>query len=204
MKDMRQKAERVMTGKKNADEESVKESGAAAQDMEPARETEPIQETASARDAAQMTEDELEKLKAKAEEYYGQLQRLQADFDNYRKRTQKEKADLILFATERLIRDLLPVLDNMERAVEAAGKNQDFAAFSQGVDMIFRQVREVLGKEGLKPMEVVGRPFDPNLHEAVLRVDSEEHEENVIVEEVQKGYFLKEKVLRPGMVAVSN
>lgn len=155
--------------------------------------------------AATLTpEEELEQYKAKAEECFNQLQRLQADFDNYKKRTQKEKTEIIKYASERLIKDLLPVLDNFERAVEAAKVNPDFASFSQGVSMILRQLQDVLGKEGLRPMEAIGQPFDPNLHEAVHRVDSEEHSENIIVEELQKGYFLKEKVLRPGMVTVSN
>ena len=150
------------------------------------------------------SEDEPEKIIAKAEEYFGQLQRLQADFDNYRKRTQKEKADMIRYASERLVKDLLPVLDNFERAVEAARTNPDMASFTQGVDMIFKQFQDVLGKEGLKAMESVGQTFDPNLHEAVHRVDSQEYGENIIVEELQKGYYLKEKVLRPGMVTVAN
>lgn len=147
---------------------------------------------------------ELVKAKAKAEDYYSQLQRLQADFDNYRKRTQKEKTELIKYASEHLVEDLLPVLDNFDRAVSAGKVNPDFASFSQGVEMIFRQLQTALSKEGLKAMEAVGQPFDPNLHEAVLRVASEEHPENTVVEELQKGYYLKEKVLRPCMVKVSN
>ena len=149
-------------------------------------------------------EAELVKAKAKAEDYYGQLQRLQADFDNFRKRTQKEKLDLIKYASERLVVELLPVLDNFDRAVSAAKDNPDFASFSQGVEMILRQMQTALSKEGLKAMDAVGQPFDPNLHEAVLRVDSEEHPENTVVEELQKGYYLKEKVLRPCMVKVCN
>lgn len=149
-------------------------------------------------------EAELVKAKAKAEDHYGQLQRLQADFDNYRKRTQKEKAELIKYASERLVGELLPVLDNFDRAVSAAKVNPDFTSFSQGVKMILRQMQTALSKEGLKAMDAVGQPFDPNLHEAVLRVASEEHPENTVVEEVQKGYYLKEKVLRPCMVKVSN
>ena len=151
-----------------------------------------------------LLEAELVKAKAKTEDHYGQLQRLQADFDNYRKRTQKEKTELIKYASERLVVDLLPVLDNFERAVSAAKVNPDFASFSQGVEMILRQMQTALSKEGLKAMEAVGQPFDPNLHEAVLRVDSEEHLENTVVEELQKGYYLKEKVLRPCMVKVAN
>ncbi len=149
-------------------------------------------------------EAELVKAKAKAEDLYGQLQRLQADFDNYRKRTQKEKAELIKYASEHLVGDLLPVLDNFDRAVSAGKVNPDFASFSQGVEMILRQLQTALSKEGLKAMDTVGQPFDPNLHDAVLRVASEEHPENTVVEELQKGYFLKEKVLRPCMVKVSN
>ncbi|HEY8909865.1 MAG TPA: nucleotide exchange factor GrpE [Desulfosporosinus sp.] len=149
-------------------------------------------------------EAELAKAKAKADENYDQLLRLQADFDNYRKRTQKEKVELIKYASERIVADLLPVLDNFERAASAAKVNPDFTAFSQGVDMILRQLQTALSKEGLKAMEAVGQPFDPNLHDAVLRVDSEEHPENTVVEEIQKGYYLKEKVLRPCMVKVSN
>lgn len=149
-------------------------------------------------------ETELAQAKTKAEEQYDQLLRLQADFDNYRKRTQKERAELIKYASERLVEELLPVLDNFERASSAAQINPDFAAFSQGVDLIFRQLQTALSKEGLKAMEAVGQPFDPNLHDAVLRVESDEHPENTVVEELQKGYYLKEKVLRPCMVKVSN
>jgi molecular chaperone GrpE len=149
-------------------------------------------------------EAELAKAKAKAEDQYGQLQRLQAEFDNYRKRTQKEKAELIKYASERLVEELLPVLDNFDRAVSAAKDNPDFTAFSQGIEMILRQMQAALNKEGLKAMDAVGQPFDPNLHDAVLRVASDEHPENTVVEEIQKGYFLKEKVLRPCMVKVAN
>jgi Molecular chaperone GrpE (heat shock protein) len=149
-------------------------------------------------------EAELAQTKAEAEEHYDRLQRLQAEFDNYRKRTLKEKTEIIKFASERLVGELLPVLDNFERATSAAQTNSDFSSFSQGVEMILRQLQTALGKEGLKAMEAVGQPFDPNLHEAVLRVDSDEHSENTVVEELQKGYYLKDKVLRPSMVKVSN
>lgn len=149
-------------------------------------------------------EAELTQAKAKANEHYDHLLRLQAEFDNFRKRTQKEKTELIKYAAERLVADLLPVLDNFERAASAAKVNSDITAFSQGVDMIFRQLHSVLTKEGLKAVEAVGQPFDPNIHEAVLRIDSDEHPENTCVEELQKGYYLKDKVLRPSMVKVSN
>lgn len=146
---------------------------------------------------------ELEQSKKQAEEYYAHLQRLQAEFDNYRKRTQKEKEDFVKYASERVVEALLPVLDNFERAVQASKANQDFNSFAQGVEMIFKQMQTTLAKEGLTAIEAVGQPFDPNLHEAVLQVDSEEYPENTVVEELQKGYYLKEKVIRPSMVKVS-
>lgn len=149
-------------------------------------------------------EAELTQAKAKADEHYDHLLRLQADFDNYRKRTQKEKTEIIKYASERIVSELLPVLDNFERAVSAAQVNPDFSTFSQGVEMILRQLQTALTKEGLKAIEAIGQPFDPNLHDAVLRVESEEHPENTVVDELQKGYYLKEKVLRPSMVKVSN
>jgi len=149
-------------------------------------------------------EAELVQAKAKADEHYNHVLRLQAEFDNYRKRTQKEKTEIIKHASERLVEELLPVLDNFERAASSAQSNPDINAYSQGVDMIFRQLQTVLDKEGLKVIEALGQPFDPNLHDAVLRVELDEHPENTVVEELQKGYYLKEKVLRPSMVKVSN
>lgn len=146
---------------------------------------------------------DLKVAKAQADDYYNRLQRLQAEFDNFRKRTLKEKEELVKYASERVIGELLPVIDNFERALEAAKNSQDFSALAQGVEMIFRQLGSVLGKEGLTPIEAVGQVFDPNLHEAIMQVDSEEHPANTVVEEVQKGYYLKDKVLRPSMVKVS-
>lgn len=148
-------------------------------------------------------EAELKQSKDQANEYFTHLQRLQADFDNYRKRTQKEKEETVKYAAERIVEAMLPILDNFERAINSTRTNQDFNAFSQGVEMIFKQMQNTLAKEGLTAIEAVGQTFDPNLHEAVLQVDSEDYPENTVVEELQKGYYLKEKVLRPSMVKVS-
>ncbi len=148
-------------------------------------------------------EADLELAKNQATEHYAHLQRLQADFDNYRKRTQKEKEDISKYAAERLVGAILPVLDNFERAIGSVQTSPDLAGYAQGVEMIFRQMHNVLIKEGLAVIEAVGQPFDPNLHEAILSVESEEHPENTVVEEVQKGYYLKDRVIRPSMVKVS-
>lgn len=148
-------------------------------------------------------ETKLAQCEAQAKEYYSHLQRLQADFDNYRKRTQKEKEETVKYAAEKVIAALLPVLDNFERAMASTQTAQDFAGFAQGVEMILKQMQNVLTKEGLTSINALGETFDPNLHDAVMQVDSEDYPENTVIEELQKGYYLKDKVLRPSMVKVS-
>jgi len=135
-------------------------------------------------------------------ELTNRLLRLQADFDNFRRRSRQEKEDFFKFANQDLISSLLPVLDNFQRAISINTNQKD--SFAAGVNMIFKQVVEVLEKEGLTQIEAVGCAFDPNLHEAVMSVESGEHESNIIIEEFQKGYKLKERVIRPSMVKVAN
>lgn len=147
---------------------------------------------------------EIEQLKKQLEEQQGRVLRAQADFDNFRRRTLKEKEDFAKYASLKLIEQLLPVVDNFERAMAASRDNKDYDALIKGVDMIFRQLDGVLANEGLKPMEAVGTPFNPEFHQAIMQVESEEYEEGIVVEEVQKGYLLKDKVLRPAMVKVSS
>ncbi|MCY9760248.1 nucleotide exchange factor GrpE [Paenibacillus alvei] len=146
---------------------------------------------------------ELAKAKAEAEEYQQRYLRAQADFDNFRRRTLKEKEDFAKYASAKLVTELLPVLDNFERALATEQASSEAESFIKGVDMIFRQLGQVLEQEGVKPMEAVGQPFNPEFHQAVMTVDTDEYEEGVVVEELQKGYMLKNKVLRPAMVKVS-
>lgn len=145
----------------------------------------------------------IEKLQAEVQENQQRLLRVQADFDNFRRRTQKEKEELGKYASSKLITELLPVIDNFERALQASEENPEFESFSKGVSMIFRQLESVLATEGLSAMKTVGEPFNPEYHQAVMQVESEEYGEGIVVEEVQKGYMLKDKVLRPAMVKVS-
>ncbi|GKU79737.1 nucleotide exchange factor GrpE [Paenibacillus sp. L3-i20] len=145
-----------------------------------------------------------EDLVKQLEEQQQRYLRAQADFDNFRRRTVKEKEELGQYASMKLIGQLLPIVDNFERAIVASSANNDFESLAKGVDMIFRQLTQTLEQEGLKPMEVVGEPFNPEFHQAIMQVESEEHEEGIVVEEVQKGYILKDKVLRPAMVKVSS
>ncbi|WP_370733894.1 nucleotide exchange factor GrpE [Paenibacillus dakarensis] len=146
---------------------------------------------------------EVEKLKNELSEQQQRALRAQADFDNFRKRTLKEKEELAKYASSKLITELLPVIDNFERALAATEENPEFESFSKGVNMIFRQLENILQAEGLTPMNCVGQPFNPEFHQAIMQVESEEYEEGIVVEEVQKGFMLKDKVLRPAMVKVS-
>lgn len=146
---------------------------------------------------------ELEQLRNEVQEHQQRFLRSQADFDNFRRRTLKEKEELAKYASAKLITELLPVVDNLDRALAAVQENAEAESFSKGVDMIFRQLEGILSAEGLAPMNSVGQPFNPEYHQAIMQVESDEYEEGIVVEEVQKGYLLKDKVLRPAMVKVS-
>jgi len=148
-----------------------------------------------------------EALIAKAQEVehlQDRLVRLQAEFENYKKRMAREKAEFLKFATEGLLLELLPVLDNLERAITSArAETTSHEAVVEGIDMIVRLFRATLEKAGVKSMDAVGKPFDPSLHHAVAQVESPGGPDNVVVEEIQRGYFLEGRVLRAAMVKVS-
>lgn len=131
------------------------------------------------------------------------LLRVQADFDNFRRRTLKEKEELAKYASAKLVENILPTVDNFERAIQAASLNKDYESLAKGVDMIFRQLMVTMENEGLAAMNAVGEPFNPEFHQAVMQVESDEFEDGIVIEEIQKGYILKDKVIRPAMVKVS-
>jgi len=162
---------------------------------EPA-EPEPVKERS-------LSSEEIEKLIQEKEEQYDRLLRTQADFDNYRKRVQKEQANLIRYGAEHALLEILPVVDNVERAVESARKHDDSnSQLREGVELILTQFLNVLEKLGVKPIETVGHPFDPNKHDALLRVHAPDSPEGSVLDEVRKGYYLHDKVLRPAQVTV--
>ena len=146
-------------------------------------------------------ENKLTEQKAKADEYFNRLVRLQADFDNFRRRTVKEKEDFLKYASASLCEALLPVLDNFQLAL--AAKEQDPAKVVEGVAMIFRQLQDVLQKEGLTKVTAVGEQFDPNIHEAILQEVTDNYPENTVSEELRPGYYLNDKLLRPALVKVA-
>ncbi len=166
----------------------------------PAEEAEEAQETDQ--DIAKM-QQELETARSENAAAADMMLRLAAEMDNYKKRVMKERESLIKYGSQGMLQELLPMLDNFQRAIESANKSKDFDSFLEGVEMIFKQMCEALGRKGVSPIDAVGETFDPNIHEAVTQVTSEEYPENIVAEELQKGYMLHDRVVRPAMVAVS-
>ncbi len=147
---------------------------------------------------------ELKEEAEKAKEYWDKILRLQADFDNMRKRLEREKQDFIKFANEGIILELLNVLDDLERTVGLAeSQHQDLSSFLKGVEMILAHLYEMLKEYGVKPIEAEGKIFDPHLHEAMMQVENKEIPEHTVVEEMQKGYMLNDRVIRTSKVKVS-
>jgi molecular chaperone GrpE len=156
-------------------------------------------------DERQITEEQeegldVEALQAERDELFGRLQRLAAEFDNYRKRNARENAALTERANERVVKELIPILDDLGRALEAASQHEE-AKLEDGVRLVHRSLADVLKKEGLAEIETEGK-FDPHVHEALLSQPSEA-EEGSVIEVVQKGYKLGDKVLRPARVVVA-
>ena len=185
-------------------QQEIDEAEAAQEDAAEGSEEEAPEEAAS--EAAAMQE-EIEALKGQVEKLTGDLQekkdrllRLQADFDNFRRRSAKEREEISAVVTQNFCKDMLPLLDNFERAM--AAETKDVEAFQKGVEMIFTQFQEVLKKNGLEQIEAGGQKFDPNFHQAVMRVEDPEREDDTVAQELQKGYMVKGRVIRPSMVQV--
>jgi molecular chaperone GrpE len=141
--------------------------------------------------------EELEATRLERDQYLDALRRLKAEFENSRKRQERERARILSMASERLVQELLPVLDNLDRALEAGGD------IREGVQATREQLAEVLAEEGLLPVASDGQPFDPNVHDAVMGQPSEEHEDGTIIQTFQRGYLLNGKPIRPAKVVVA-
>jgi molecular chaperone GrpE len=139
-------------------------------------------------------------LKAERDELRELLLRRQAEFDNFRKRTEKERSDFVQYAGMELVREILPVLDDFDRAMKVEGGNPEYV---KGVQMIYNRMFDTLKKQGLEPIETSGKQFDPHLHEAVQRVETKDSPDGAILGEFQRGYNFKGKLLRPSMVKVA-
>ena len=145
----------------------------------------------------------LEQERAKSAEYLDNWRRAAADLANYRKRMEKDATELTKFANSMLIARLLPILDDFDRAAQTIPGNLRDLTWIDGVILIARKMHAILEAEGLKSIEALNKPFDPNLHEAVIHEESDKHEEGTVVAELQKGYKLNDRVLRPTMVKVA-
>jgi molecular chaperone GrpE len=148
-------------------------------------------------------EQELQQAKREKEDYYARLLRSQADFDNFRRRSRQEYEQACLYGGEDLLKKILPVLDCLERAVVSFSDNNDQSSWQDGVQLTLKQFQTILTAEGLEVIEALDRPFDPQVHEAVLQEQSAAVTEPTVVQELQKGYKYKNKLIRPAMVKVA-
>jgi molecular chaperone GrpE len=147
--------------------------------------------------------DPLETARAEAQRYRDQLLRTAADFDNFKKRIRREMEDGERRAREDLLKDLLPVFDNLERAAQHAGSASDVKSLSDGLSMVLRMFTDTLSRMGIERVRAVGEPFDPALHEAVQQMETTEHPPGTVAAEVQAGYRFGERLVRPAMVVVA-
>lgn len=148
-------------------------------------------------------EEELETTKTELKDYHERYLRVLADSENFKKRLIKEKQEYIDYANANFIKVLLSVLDNFERAIESAKTTHEFEPFYKGVELIYNELKGILEKEGLQSISALGEEFNPEKHEAVVALESDKHPPNIIVDELEKGYVLKDRIIRPAKVAVS-
>ena len=189
-----------------------------AEDIETTEAAETEESTAEATEAEEAVENETEdssegkpkkkkkdkkdKKDEQIEELNDKLKRQMAEFDNFRKRTEKEKTQMFDMGAKTIIEKILPVIDNFERGFTTVDEADKDDAFVSGMDMVYKQLMTELGNAGVKPIEAIGKGFDPEFHNAVMQVESEEYESGIIAQELQKGYTYKDTVVRHSMVAV--
>jgi molecular chaperone GrpE len=184
-------------------------------EMENAKQTEaggpgsPGEEPLITLEPGTVTPEQLTELKeraAKADEHWDRLLRTTADFDNFKKRAAREKQDAIKFANESVFQKLIPVLDNFDMALAAAqttAKDEAVQSLQTGVNMIYQQLKTALTDAGLEELDATGKPFDPNLHEAVSQKETDEVPEGQVIQQLRKGYKFRERLLRPATVVVA-
>lgn len=163
-------------------------------------------ETEATEEGAEETEqpDPLQQARQEAADNHDLYLRARADLENFRRRAQKDKEDLAKFANENILREMLPVLDNLSRALDhAKSEDADEGALMEGVEMTLVQFNKAFEQFGVTPVEAVGQPFNPDCHEAMGQVESAEHEPNTVVQEMQKGYYLNQRLLRPALVMIA-
>ncbi len=188
-----------------AENEAEKQLEEEQEQQEPEEETaEPEAEKTAKKSFFKKKEKKKDKKDIQIEELTDRLKRTMAEFDNFRKRTEKEKSAMFDMGAKTIVEKILPIVDNFERGLAAVPEENKEDAFVDGMDKVYKQLMKTLEEAGVKPIEAVGKEFDPNFHNAVMHVENEELGENVVAAEFQKGYTYKETVVRHSMVQVAN
>ncbi|MGI9902857.1 nucleotide exchange factor GrpE [Bacillus velezensis] len=186
--------------KQTAEQVEAAEQEEVTEQAEQAASQEQHEETAGQEEVLQHQIDELQGL---LDEKENKLLRVQADFENYKRRSRLEMEAAQKYRSQNVVTEILPALDNFERALQVEAESEQTKSLLQGMEMVRRQLMDALEKEGVQAIEAVGQEFDPNLHQAVMQVEDENFGSNIVIEELQKGYKLKDRVIRPSMVKVN-
>jgi molecular chaperone GrpE len=177
------------------------------QDQTAADRTHPIGEIEAPSDPVARLQDELAAARADAEQWRDRFLRKAAELENFRKRTEREKGETAVLAKSLVLAEILPVVDGIERALaglaEARESNESLARYGEGIQLLHKQLLDTLRRLGVVPMDTVGQRFDPHLHEALVRLETADQEENLVVQELRRGYLFNDRLLRPAQVAVS-
>ncbi len=196
---MKRAVEEKELEKENQETEASEEKEAKASETD--KETEKSEDAGKKEKAPEKKKDPKDE---KIDELNDKLRRSMAEFDNYRKRTDKEKSTMYEIGAKDVIEKILPIVDNFERGLNTIPEDAKGTAFAEGMEKIYKQFVKTLDDLGVKPIEAVGKPFDPNFHNAVMHVEDENLGENVVAAELQKGYTYKESIVRHSMVQVAN
>lgn len=196
---MKRAVEEKELEKENQETEASEEKEAKASETD--KETEKSEDAGKKEKAPEKKKDPKDE---KIDELNDKLRRSMAEFDNYRKRTDKEKSAMYEIGAKDVIEKILPIVDNFERGLNTIPEDAKGTAFAEGMEKIYKQFVKTLDDLGVKPIEAVGKPFDPNFHNAVMHVEDEEFGENIVAEEFQKGYTYRDSVVRHSMVKVAN
>ena len=173
------------------------------EDRDQTNDQENDQENETSDQGLERIQKDLEASQSQATDYLDSLQRLKAEFDNFRKRTLREQSEFLKFAAQNVIGTLLPVLDNFERALTHDVDSDQIDEYREGMQLVYTQFTEALAKEGLVAIEPIGEAFDPTRHEAMMTMESADHTEGTVINVVEKGYLLKDRVIRPAKVSVA-
>ncbi|MDQ0858320.1 molecular chaperone GrpE [Bacillus sp. V2I10] len=194
----------------NEAKESLKENGTASEQEETlvnqegeSMDSETQAEQAQESDELSAAKAKIEELDAKLSETENRMYRVQADLDNFRRRARLDLEAAQKYRSQNLITEILPALDNFERALKIDTDDEKTQSLLQGMEMVYRQLVQALQNEGIEAIQAEGQPFDPHLHQAVMQVEDDQYESNVVIEEFQKGYKLKDRIIRPAMVKVN-